>query len=89
MFFYRTLFCGYFSAFLLHEILQASRQSSMQSIQSSLLHGHLLGWFERFEQACRAADTFGFYGASARLLGVFLKMDANYLSLVKPAPSAD
>ena len=41
------------------------------------------------EAACRAADQFGFYGASARLLGVFLTMDANYLSLVKPASSAD
>ena len=57
--------------------------------QEGLLHGHLLAWFEPFEQACRAADPFGFYGASARLLGVFLKMDANYLSLVKPAKSAD
>ena len=57
--------------------------------QEALLHGHLLAWFPHFERACRAADPFGFYGASARLLGVFLTMDANYLSLVKPAPAAD
>ncbi|MGY3941747.1 molecular chaperone TorD [Aeromonas tecta] len=57
--------------------------------QEELLHHHLLGWFERFEQACRKADKFGFYGASARLLGVFLHMDANYLSLVKPAQASD
>lgn len=57
--------------------------------QEELLHQHLLAWFPRFEQACRQADGFGFYGASARLLGVFLAMDANYLSLVKPAPAAD
>ncbi|MGL5030228.1 MAG: molecular chaperone TorD [Aeromonas sp.] len=54
--------------------------------QDALLHTHLLSWFDKFEATCRAADPFGFYGASARLLGVFLKMDANYLSLVKPAP---
>ncbi len=57
--------------------------------QEGLLHGHLLAWFKPFEQACRAADPFGLYGASARLLGVFLRMEANYLSLVKPAKSAD
>ncbi|MCR6555851.1 molecular chaperone TorD family protein, partial [Aeromonas sp. CPF2-S1] len=71
------------------ESTTADQREAWLGEQESLLHGHLLGWFERFEQACRAADTFGFYGASARLLGVFLKMDANYLSLVKPAPSAD
>ena len=57
--------------------------------QEALLHQHLLGWFADFEQACRAVDRFGFYGASARLLGVFLTMDANYLNLVKPAQAAD
>jgi TorA-specific chaperone len=71
------------------ESTTADQREAWLGEQESLLHGHLLGWFERFEQACRAADKFGFYGASARLLGVFLKMDANYLSLVKPAPSAD
>ena len=71
------------------ESTTAAQREAWLGEQESLLHGHLLGWFERFEQACRAADTFGFYGASARLLGVFLKMDANYPSLVKPAPSAD
>ena len=57
--------------------------------QEALLHQHLLGWFADFEQACRKADRFGFYSASARLLGVFLGMDANYLNLIKPAQAAD
>ena len=47
----------------------AAQREAWLGEQESLLHGHLLGWFERFEQACRAADKFGFYGASARLLG--------------------
>ena len=71
------------------EATTATQRESWLGEQESLLHGHLLGWFDKFETACRAADQFGFYGASARLLGVFLKMDANYLSLVKPAQAAD
>ncbi|WP_029306194.1 molecular chaperone TorD family protein, partial [Aeromonas dhakensis] len=71
------------------EATTAAQRESWLGEQESLLHGHLLGWFDKFESACRAADQFGFYGASARLLGVFLKMDANYLSLVKPAQAAD
>jgi TorA-specific chaperone len=66
----------------------AAQRESWLGEQDALLHGHLLAWFDKFETACRATDPFGFYGASARLLGVFLKMDANYLSLVKPAHSA-
>ena len=57
--------------------------------QESLLHGHLLGWFERFEQACWAADPLASTVPVPACWGSFLKMDANYLSLVKPAPSAD
>ncbi|MBZ6070938.1 molecular chaperone TorD [Aeromonas schubertii] len=53
--------------------------------QESLLHDHLLAWVPAFETECRTKDAFGFYGACARLLGVFLTMDANYLTLVKPA----
>ncbi|WP_033137756.1 molecular chaperone TorD [Aeromonas finlandensis] len=71
------------------EAKSAAERESWLDEQEALLHTHLLAWFARFETACRAADPFGFYGASARLLGVFLKMDANYLSLVKPAQSAD
>ena len=71
------------------EAKSAAERERWLDEQEALLHGHLLGWFDKFESACRAADRFGFYGASAHLLGVFLKMDANYLSLVKPAPSAD
>jgi TorA-specific chaperone len=71
------------------EATTAAQRETWLGEQESLLHGHLLGWFDKFEAACRAADQFGFYGASARLLGVFLKMDANYLSLVKPAQAAD
>ena len=71
------------------EAKSAAERENWLEEQEALLHGHLLGWFDKFETACRTADTFGFYGASARLLGVFLTMDANYLSLVKPAPSTD
>ncbi|MGY3885889.1 molecular chaperone TorD [Aeromonas aquatica] len=71
------------------EATTADERAQWLQEQEELLHQHLLGWFERFEQACRQADKFGFYGASARLLGVFLHMDANYLSLVKPAQAAD
>ena len=71
------------------EAATAAQRESWLGEQEALLHGHLLAWFPHFEAACRAADTFGFYGASARLLGVFLTMDANYLSLVKPAQSTD
>ena len=71
------------------EATTAAQRESWLGEQDALLHEHLLAWFPRFEAACRAADQFGFYGASARLLGVFLTMDANYLSLVKPAQSAD
>lgn len=56
--------------------------------QDALLHHHLLSWFASFEQTCRAADAFGFYGACARLLGVFLSMDANYLGLARAAQPA-
>ena len=71
------------------EATTAAQRESWLGEQEALLHEHLLAWFPRFEAACRAVDQFGFYGASARLLGVFLTMDANYLSLVKPAQSAD
>ena len=71
------------------EATTAAQRESWLGEQEALLHEHLLAWFPRFEAACRAADRFGFYGASARLLGVFLTMDANYLSLVKPAQSTD
>ncbi|MGL6051042.1 MAG: TorD/DmsD family molecular chaperone, partial [Aeromonas salmonicida] len=71
------------------EAPSADQREQWLGEQEALLHGHLLAWFPHFEAACRAADPFGFYGASARLLGVFLTMDANYLSLVKPASSAD
>ena len=67
----------------------ATERAQWLQEQEALLHQHLLGWFADFEQACRAVDRFGFYGASARLLGVFLTMDANYLNLVKPAQAAD
>jgi TorA specific chaperone len=71
------------------EAASADQRERWLGEQEALLHTHLLAWFPLFEAACRAADPFGFYGASARLLGVFLTMDANYLSLVKPARSAD
>lgn len=71
------------------EAPSADQREQWLGEQEALLHSHLLAWFPHFEAACRAADPFGFYGASARLLGVFLTMDANYLSLVKPASSAD
>ena len=71
------------------EATTAAQRESWLGEQEALLHEHLLAWFPRFEAACGGADQFGFYGASARLLGVFLTMDANYLSLVKPAQSAD
>lgn len=70
------------------EATTADLRESWLGEQEELLHGHLLGWFDTFETACHAADPFGFYGACARLLGVFLKMDANYLTLVKPAHPA-
>lgn len=71
------------------EAATAAERERWLAEQEELLHLHLLDWFAGFEQACRQADQFGFYGASARLLGVFLAMDANYLSLVKPAPTTD
>ena len=70
------------------EAKSAAERERWLDEQEALLHTHLLGWFAKFETACRAADQFGFYGACARLLGVFLTMDANYLSLVKPTQPA-
>jgi TorA specific chaperone len=65
------------------EARTADERSRWLAEQDELLHEHLLGWFNRFEQGCHAKDNFGFYGACARLLGVFLVMDANYLGLVQ------
>ena len=65
------------------EACTADERSRWLAEQDELLHEHLLGWFNRFEQGCHAKDKFGFYGACARLLGVFLVMDANYLGLVQ------
>lgn len=65
------------------EATHADARSRWLAEQDALLHDHLLGWFERFEQGCRVKDAFGFYCACARLLGVFLVMDANYLRLVQ------
>lgn len=65
------------------EARTADERARWLAEQDGLLHEQLLGWFSRFEQACRAKDSFGFYGACARLLGVFLLMDANYLNLVQ------
>ncbi|MFG0833974.1 molecular chaperone TorD [Aeromonas bivalvium] len=65
------------------EARTADERARWLAEQDGLLHEQLLGWFSRFEQGCRAKDSFGFYGACARLLGVFLLMDANYLNLVQ------
>lgn len=67
------------------EAQSAEERTQWLDEQASLLHEHLLVWYPDFEARCRSQDEFGFYGACARLLGVFLTMDANYLTLVQPA----
>ncbi|PJG58949.1 molecular chaperone TorD [Aeromonas cavernicola] len=77
---------------LITQAMEASttpQRTTWLTQQESLLHCHLLPWFPHFEARCHAADAFGFYGASARLLGIFLQMDANYLNLIKSADDAD
>lgn len=66
------------------EAADAGQREQWLGEQEALLREHLLRWFPHVEQACISHDDDGFYAACARLLGVFLTMDANYLTLVKP-----